>query len=445
MTPKQNTESSGEGGGAQSASGEAKHISAPALVALATGGMVGGGIYVALGVVVEAAGRWAWLSFLVAGLVAAATAHAYAGLSNHFRSGGGAFEFLEDIDRRGMGGALSWVLLVAYTLTVALYATAFGEYVSHAVGFGGAWPKGLGVACVVVLTGLNLSGLAKMQGVEIVIVSANVIVILALAGVGLVAYWSPGALTAPGGPKPIWDAWAGAAAIFVAYEGFQLLTYDYDEIQDPQRILLPGLVGSALAVVLIYVSVAVGATMIAGAGTVIESKGVALAVAAERAVGRPGLWALTIAAAFATSGAINSTLFSSGKLAQRVADDGELPAWLDHRNDRGVPSRAVLLLASLAAGLAWVGSLSGLVEASSLAFLAAFGVVHAVAWREGVGPRWITILAFALGSVILVLLLHRLATERPIPLAAILVAFAVSFFVRPWLLEPVDTEEPDGS
>lgn len=92
-------------------------IGTASLLALAVGGMVGGGIYVALGVVVEAAGRWAWLSFAVAGVVAVTTAHGYGRLSNHFEVGGGSFAFLEKMDRTGMAGSLSWVLLVSYTLT----------------------------------------------------------------------------------------------------------------------------------------------------------------------------------------------------------------------------------------------------------------------------------------------------------------------------------------
>jgi amino acid transporter len=298
----------------------------------------------------------------------------------------------------------------------------------------------MAVGILVILTALNLAGLGKLKGVEMTIVSGNLLALLALAAVGLIGFWSTGALVAPAGPRPIQDAWMGAAAIFVSYEGFQLLTYEYEEVDRPERILGPGLVASAVAVVAIYVLVALGATMIAGAETVIERKGVALSVAAEQAAGPLGLWVLTVAAAFATSAAINSTLFSSGKLARRVADDGELPAWLDHSNDRNVPDRAVVLLAVLAAGLAWVGSLGGLVEAASLAFLAAFGVVHAVAWREKVEARWISALAGVVGGLILLLLLYRLATTRPVPLGLILLVFAISFLLRPWLLRHARTE-----
>ena len=128
--------------------------------------------------------------------------------------------------------------------------------------------------------------------------------------------------------------------------------------------------------------VTLGATMLIGALTVIEEKQVALSVAAEHSLGVPGLLVLTVAAGFATAAAINSTLFSTGKLARRIATDGELPAWIDHRNGAGVPDRPIILIGMVATLLAVTGSLSTLVEAASLVFLATFIAVNLIAARE---------------------------------------------------------------
>ncbi len=431
--------STGTGKGSRDREGGS--LGAPALVALATGGMVGGGIYVALGVVVETAGRWAWLAFVIAGVIAVTTAHVYGRLTSHFETGGGSFGFLEKLDRRGAAGSLSWVMLGAYTLTIALYGYAFGQYVSYALGLSTPAPRLLSVAVLAVLVGLNLLGVGKLKTVEIVIVAVNLLALLALAAVGL-SDWRPDQLVAPNGPLPITAAGMGAAVIFVSYEGFQLLTYDYDEIKDPDRILTPSLTWSAAAVVAIYVAVTLGATMIMGAPTAIEQADVALAVAADQALGAAGLVAMTVAAAFATSAAINSTLFSSAKLARRVSDDGELPAWLDHRNSHDVPGRAIMVLGAAAAVLAITGSLAALVEAASLVFLVAFGVVHAIAWREHVTARWISAVAVAVGGIVGVLLVVRLATTKPIALGVILVLFAVGIWGRPVLLRHLHTENP---
>ena len=412
---------------------------APSLVALATGGMVGGGIYVALGVVVEAAGQWAWLSFVISGLIAVTTAYSYASLSNHFGTGGGSFAFLEELDRRGAAGSLSWILIVAYMLTIALYGYAFGEYSAHAFGLGPPVPRIASAAILAALIGVNLLGAGKLKVIEIAIVTVNLAVLVAVAIIG-VADWRPDELIGSAGPRGVWSAWVGAAAIFVSYEGFQLLTYEYDEIESPRKILVPGLVGSAAVVVGIYVVVALGATMIVGADAITEQPSVALSVAAEHALGTFGLAIMTIAAMFATSAAINSTLFSTAQLTRRVSDDGELPAWFDHRNGNDVPDRAVCVIGIGAIALSVVGSLSSLVEAASLAFLCAFAVVNVIAYREGAGHRGAPIASLIVGAAVGAVLVVRLATTKPMALGFIVAVFAIAMVARPRILARVHTE-----
>ncbi len=405
----------------------------PSMAALVVGGMVGGGIYVALGVVVEAAGRWTWLAFVIAGVVAISTAEAYAALSNEFETGGGAFAFLEHVDRRGLAGSLSWVMLIAYTLTLALYAFAFGQYVSNAVG-GSAWlTRGLSIAVLTVLTAVILAGAGTLTRVEIVIVSANLLALLALALWGLTK-WDTASLSPSDTSHGPVAALSGAAAIFVSYEGFQLLTYDYDDLEDPARTLRPVLVWSSVVVVAIYVLVALGATMVLGADGAIAERTVALASAGDELAGPAGLAAMTVAAAFATAAAINSTLFSTAKLAERVSDDGELPGWVDHENSNGVPDRAVMAIAVVAAVLAVTGSLSSLVEAASLTFLGAFAVVDGLALRRGIGRRWLIGVGALVGIVVGVVLIVRLARTKPIALSVMAALAVACFGLRPWLV-----------
>ena len=113
---------------------------------MAVGGMVGGGIFSTLGVVVGIAGAWAWLSFTAAGLIALAAGYSYVKLAAHYGEGGGAFTFLREINAEGFAGSLSWVLIVGYVLTNAVYAFTFGQYLGHVVGLGPWFPRMAGVA-----------------------------------------------------------------------------------------------------------------------------------------------------------------------------------------------------------------------------------------------------------------------------------------------------------
>lgn len=396
--------------------------------------MVGGGIYISLGVVIEAAGAWAWLSFVIAGAAALISSHSYGWLSNRFEMGGGAFDFIEEMKWCNIAGSLSWMLIIGYTLTISVYAYAFGHYVAHSFGGEEIMIRGFAVGIVGVLIGLNLLGAGKLTGVEVIIVSGNLIMLLILAGVGL-AGWNPDALSEGITDKPISTAFLGGAVIFISYEGFQLLTYAYDELKDPKKYFVPVLVSANVFVVFCYVIVALGATMISGADAVIEFKEIALSKAAETAMGFPGLIAMTIAAGFATSAAINSTLFSTGKLTARVAKDGELPGWWRHTNSNDIPDRAVIVLGIVAGGLALIGSLSSLVEAASLVFVVTFGMVNYICQRERDDSGWLAWIGVVLCAALGLVLFYRLATNMPIPLGILVIMTLIAVIVRPILVK----------
>lgn len=400
--------------------------------------MVGGGIYTALGVVVAVALQWSWLSFLIAGIIAFTSAHSYVHLANKFEESGGAFEYLRKINNEGLAGSLSWILIVGYVLTIALYAFAFGHYISFAFDKGPWLTRVLAIGIVAIIIGLNLMGAGKLAIVEIIIVWSNLLVLLFLAIYGLM-HWDSLQLMAGLEPRSIWSAPIGAAAIFVSYEGFQLLTYEYDEIENPKNTLSPAVLSGVAFVIITYVVVALGAVMLAGALTIIDEKQVSLAVAAKEGLGTYGLLMIVIAAGFATAAAINSTLFSTAKLANRVAEDGELPIFFEHTNSNDIPDRAVIFLGTVAAFLAITGSLSTLVEAASLVFLVTFGIVNFIS-LEHVERKWIPWLGIVIGAITMLILLTRLAFIAPIALSILAFLVLSIIFGRPYILKKTKTD-----
>ena len=103
---------------------------------MAIGGMVGGGIFSVLGVVVDVAGQWAWLSFVIAGVIALASAHSYAELAVRNQAAGGAYAYLRALGYTGFAASLSWMMILGYVLTVSVYAFTFGHYLAHALSLG---------------------------------------------------------------------------------------------------------------------------------------------------------------------------------------------------------------------------------------------------------------------------------------------------------------------
>lgn len=409
---------------------------------MAVGGMVGGGIFSTLGVVIGISGALAWLSFVVAGLIALAAGYSYVELSCHYHKGGGAFTFLRQVGAVQSAGALVWVLIIGYVLTNAVYAYTFGSYFAHVLGLGAWFARAAAVAIMAIFIGLNLRSLGQSSAVETLLVWAKLAVLVALAGVGL-WHWQP-ALLSRGAPQAgLGTAMFGAAAVFMAYEGFQLLAYDYEDIDSPDKTLPRAVLSAIVVVIIVYALVALGIPMLIGADGVMAHQEVALALAGEKALGQTGLVVVTIAAAFSTGSAINSTLFATARLAREVTRQGQLPAAVDHENRFGIPDRAVLGLGLMAAAFAALGTLSGLVEAASLTFLCTFAIVCSLAFHAHAGSRWITGLGALSSAAAALALMDRLWRQQPIALALFAALLIVAIFVRPWLLRHVRTQMPD--
>jgi len=401
---------------------------------MAVGGMVGGGIFSTLGVVIGIAGSLAWISFLAAGIIALLSGYSYARLAKRYNEGGGAFTFLREIHLEGFAGSLAWVLILGYVLTNAVYAFTFGEYINHVLGLGPFGARAAAVSIIGIFLVVNLMGTGEAGGVEVFLVWFKLAVLLALAAVGL-GRWDPGLLSRGVPEAGLSDAIFGAASVFMAYEGFQLLTYDYEDIENPDRTLSRAILSAIVVVILVYIAVAIGTAMLIGADKVVEFEEVALSVAGKEAMGSAGLFIVTVAAAFSTGSAINATLFATARLSHEVAKAGELPGFFEHRNRKHVPDRAVISLGLMAAAFAAVGTLSTLVESASLAFLFTFAVVCGLAFKENAGSRILTGVGAVGASAATLTLVYRLTQTAPVALVLFSITAAGAVIGRPILIK----------
>ncbi|MFZ0391853.1 MAG: APC family permease, partial [Calditrichia bacterium] len=242
---------------------------------MAVGGMIGGGIFSTLGVVVGIAGAWAWLSFTAAGLVALSAGYSYVKLAAQHGEGGGAFTFLREINAEGVAGSLSWVLIVGYVLTNSVYAFTFGHYLGHIANLGPWFPRTTAIAVLGIFIVLNLRGVGEAGGVEVFLVWFKLVVLVGLAGLGLM-HWAPTMLSRGVPDAGIGAALFGAASVFMAYEGFQLLTYDYEDIKTPRKTLPRAVLSAIVTVIIIYIIVALGTAMLIGSDRILQHEEVAL-------------------------------------------------------------------------------------------------------------------------------------------------------------------------
>lgn len=102
----------------------APQVGSHAAWAMAVGGMVGGGAYTLAGVILGAAGAWAWLSLLLGAAVALVTVGSYERLTLSTGATTVPVALFARAGKRRRARALAWALLAVYILALAIYVLA---------------------------------------------------------------------------------------------------------------------------------------------------------------------------------------------------------------------------------------------------------------------------------------------------------------------------------
>lgn len=348
--------------------------------AMAVGGMIGGGIFSVLGVAITLAGHLAFGCFVIGGVLAALTAHSYAGLTARVGRSGGPFAALRDEGHATLGGWLLWLLVYGYMVAMAVYSFTFGRYAADAVG-GGLWvARGCSVAVVVGFLTLNLRGVRLSSLTEDVVVGTKLVV---LGGIGLIGLAQFSAERLAPLVQTGWGGlFLGAATVFFAYEGFELITYDRDDMDDPDRTTRRSLYLAVAIVAVVYVGVTLGAQMLATDAQIVAQREVAFVAVGEAALGGFGRWVAIVGAVFATGSAINATLFSAARLMRDAAAAGDVPRSLA-RERHGLPVVALVVISVAGTAMAMLPGIARVIVIGSAAFLGVYTLVNWLEAREG--------------------------------------------------------------
>ncbi len=349
----------------------AKELGLPELISIGVGGMIGGGIFSILGLAVDISGHAAPFAFLIGTAIASIAGYSYVRLALAFHSDGASFTYLERAfpETPSVAGIAGWTVVLGYIGTLALYAFTFGAYSSHLFGLGSShvarWV--LSVGSLLIFLFINMAGAGKMGKAEDIAVYTKIVLLALLAAVGLFMVDSSRL-------QPLFDrgysgVLLGGAVIFVAFEGFQLITNAVCETRRPERDIPRGLYGSIAITSLIYVSIAFVAVGNLDASAIHAAQEYALAAVARPIVGKIGVVFVDIAAMLATSSAINATIFGASHMAYEMAHDNLAPRAFSFRNRTGVPSTAAVVITTLAILLSAFGGLELIASFSSLTFL----------------------------------------------------------------------------
>ena len=392
--------------------------------------MVGAGIFALLGAAGEVAGSAVWISFLLAGVVAALQGYSFAKLGARFPSAGGFLEYVV----RGWGqghftGVIAWMLFAVNAIITAMVAASFGSYASAAVADNEDWVKPFAVLVILVMAALNILGsqtVARAQTVVVVVVVG----ILTVFAVATLSNLDLDLLAFSGYPS-FGDIVSSVALTFFAFLGFGVITFTAKDLADPQREL-PRAVYLALAIAtVVYVAVAIGVFGTLSVDEVIDSGGTALAVAAEPVLGSAGYWLMSVTALFATAGATNSGLYPAAGLCEEMAAARQFPPVMG-RQVGGKAPVGILVTAAAAILLAVFFDLNAIASIGSAVALIVFTLVtlgHFRIRHETGAQAWVLVVADVCTVVVLASFAVTTLVDEPGTLIALVVIVVLSVAV----------------
>ncbi|WP_020222735.1 APC family permease, partial [Halarchaeum acidiphilum] len=281
-------------------------------ISIAVGGMIGGGVFSVLGVVVQISHAASWLAFTLASVGSMCAAYSYLKLNARGENRGGSVAQLEEfLDNDTLAGMVGWTLLFGYVGAIAMYAYAFGSFALGLVGqrtvAGVPLHPVLSVVAVGIFVGFNLLGARATGTSEEALVVTKVAILIAFIAIGLWYGWQHAKLTygvttiQRGTPVVM-----ATAVSFVSFQGWQLLMYDQDQIENPLRNLPIGVYSSIVICIVIDALIAIVVTSLVSPHIIATEPDRALAYAVEQTwVGHAGFIVVSVAAMFSTGSAIN--------------------------------------------------------------------------------------------------------------------------------------------
>jgi APA family basic amino acid/polyamine antiporter len=371
-------------------------LSWPHLVALGVGGIVGTGIYTLIGQAAGLAGPGMVISFLIAGVVSACAALAYAEMATMMPAAGSAYTYSYVVMGEPVAWFVGWSLILEYTVVCAAVAVGWSAYASGFMTWLDlpitpallAGPEAGGivnlpaVAISLAVAGLLAAGTRESATVNFVLVIVKLAALAAFIALALPAFdakhftpFLPYGISSLGENGMKLGVLPAASLIFFAFYGFDTISTAAEEAKRPGRDLSIGIVGSMLLCTAIYIVVAITAI-----GAVPTSS---FAASAEplalilRNLGRAS-WSAVIggAAVLAFPTVIMVFMYGQSRIFFVMARDRLLPGALAKVNLKtGTPIAVTLFTGVVSAVIAGLAPLKLIAELANSGTLCAFVAV----------------------------------------------------------------------
>ena len=381
-------------------------LSWPHLIALGVGAIVGTGILTLIGVGADKAGPAVIISFLIAGLICACAALAYAEMATMIPASGSAYTYSYVVIGELVAWVIGWSLILEYSLVVSAVAVGWSGYAAPLLQAWLGFPMELmqgphaggvvnlpAIFIIAVVAGLLMLGTKESATLNAALVVVKIVALIVFVAVALPYFnasnlepFMPHGFAKTLGPDGVErGVMAAAAIIFFAFYGFDAIATAAEETKNPGRDLAIGIVGSMLACVAIYMLVAitaVGALHYTEFANTPEPLALIL-----RNLGQSGAATyLGVSAVIALPTVLLAFLYGQSRIFFVMARDGLLPMSLAKVSPRtGTPIRITVItaiLVAIIAGLLPIDEIAALANAGTLAAFTAVAICMLIMRRR---------------------------------------------------------------
>ena len=345
--------------------------------AMIVGLIVGAGIFGTPSIVAGAVGDEStlYMVWIAGGVFSIIGALCYAELATAFPSAGGEYHFLQRAFGRSLAFLYGWArMTVIVAGSIAVFAYLFGDYLSRVINLGAHSSAIWAALVVVVLTGVNYSGIREGKATQNVFTVLEVggLVLIIVAGLFFAAPPAAVVPAAAGADQPWYmGAGIGSAMIFVlfTYGGWNDAAYISAEVRNRDRNMVRALLIAISVVALLYVLV--NFAYLKGLGYDQMARSNAVAADLLKAVWGPtGEKVIAIMIAIAALTSVNGSMIVGARSNYALGRDWPMLSYLGQWHEAsGSPRNAMLVQGAIALALVGLGAIQnsgfkGLVEYS---------------------------------------------------------------------------------
>ena len=359
-----------------------RSIGRTVLLLFVVGDILGAGIYALTGTVAAEVGGAIWLPFLVAFVLAALTATAYAELVARYPRAAGAALYANRAFRKPfLTFLVAFAVMMSGITSASAAARAFGgDYLAELLPFGvptvvAAWVF-LGL-----ITLVNVLGVSESVRVNVVLTLIEATGLLIIIGIGVVALvrgeGDPGRALELHTEGAAWTGVLGGAALaFYALLGFEDSVNLAEEAKHPRRDFPRALFGGLAIAGVIYLAVAFTASMLVETDVLVGSTGPLLEVVKVAGLVFPA-WLFALIALLAVMNTALINMMMASRLVYGMARERIIPALFGRVHARRrTPVVAIAFTVALALTLTATGDLGDLADTTVLLLLLVFAVVN---------------------------------------------------------------------